>query len=147
MAVSDSEVVFGVVGYFAILTVLLATFGIGGPSVFVPDTTTVAEASGVDPTAIQASSGILCAGSIGLAFFTVGLSLIASAVTCGAFAFSIFAPDGSVTAFQYVFAFLGMFFQVVSFQLPVHPAINAIMVLPPSAALVYLGVRVIRGGG
>lgn len=147
MAVSDGEVVFAVVGYFAILTILLATFGIGGPSVFVPDATTVAEASGQDPSAIQATSGILCAGSIGLAFFTVGLSLVASAVSCSAFAFSVFAPDASVSAFTYVFAFMAMFFQVVSFQLPVHPAINAIMVMPPGAALVYLGIRVLRGGG
>lgn len=144
---ADSEVVFGIIGYFAILTILLATFGIGGPSVFIPDQGTVAEASGVDPTAVQASTGVLCAGSLGLAFFTLGLSLVASAVTCGAFAFSLFAPDASVGAFTYIFAFLGMFFQVVTFQLPIHPAINAIMVLPPSAALVYLAVRLMRGGG
>lgn len=144
---ADSEVVFGVIGYFVILTVLLATFNIAGPSVFIPDQGTVAEASGISSTAVQASTGVLCAGSIGLAFFTLGISLVASAVTCGTLAFSLFAPDAAVSAFSYIFAFLGMFFQVVSFQLPIHPALNAIMVLPPSAALVYLAVRLMRGGG
>lgn len=146
MAGTQAELLFGVLGYYIVATIILQMIGIGGPGVFIPGQADLAAASGND-LAAQATTGVLCAGSIGLAFFTVGLSLIASVFTCGSFAWSLFAPSSASDSFHYIFTFLFMFFQVLTFQLPLPAWLNAIIVLPGAAMLIYIGIKLVRGGG
>lgn len=148
---SQAELVFGVLGYYLVLTLILQMIGQAGPGVTIcPGGNSICDATNPTNTnhfAYQATTGVLCAGSIGLAFFTAGLSLIASIFTCGAFAWTVFAPSSSVDAFHYIFEFLAMFFQVLTFQLPIPTWMNALIVLPGAAMLIYIAVRLLRGGG
>lgn len=146
MAGTQAELLFGVLGYYIVATIILQMVGIAGPGVFIPGQSDLESASG-NTLAAQATTGVLCAGSIGLGFFTLGLSIIASIFTCGAFAWTVFAPQSAVDAFHYIFAFLYMFFQVLTFQLPLPIWLNAIIVLPGAAMLIYIGIKLLRGGG
>lgn len=148
---SEAELLFGTLGFYIVLAIILQMVGQAGPGVNIcPGGNAICDAtspSSLNHFAFQATTGVLCAGSIGLAFFTVGLSLIASIFTCGAFAWTIFAPSSAIDAFHYIFDFMAMFFQILTFQLPLPGWLNAIIVLPGAAMMIYIAIRLLRGGG
>lgn len=157
---SDVQTFAGITSYLVIVTFLI------GLSPLADGTTFIFGPEGFDPsadplkssTAFKASSGILCVGSLAttitVGIFTGGIGFLGFAavgLACGSFVYSIVPPSDSADSLDVllynVFSFIYVFWQLLTFQLPIGPILNALIVAPAAAPMVYMGIRVLRGGG
>lgn len=127
---NDGQIVLASLGYFIIVGTLLALSGIGGSSILIP--TNPADQSAED---VDQSFGEAVAECI-FTLFT----------DCSQDTESNFW-GALVAVVQFAFNFLGFFFQLLTFQLPLPAWLNAIIVLPPASAIIYVGMKFARGGG
>ena len=141
---SDGKLFFGVASYFIALTLLFGMNGQTTDSFFIGGNP-APTAGSPDTTLYSVASGILCAGSIALFFVTFGFAAIASLITCGTFISTFVAPDSTISAFQFAFSFLRVFFQLLTMKMPIPLPAYAFLVLAPAALMGYLGLKIIRG--
>lgn len=128
----DAEIVFGALGFFIIVGLLLGLSGLTGVSIEIPSS----------PTAEVDESGDV-------------QGWVATTVEC----LWTFYQDCSRSTVSRSFdaitdivgfglSALGFLFQLATFQLPEVPGVlNAIIVLPSAAALGFVGIKTIRGAG
>lgn len=159
---SESRMFFALTTYFIVLTFILgfSPYSNGANFVIATDdvlTSNNAASNGFSP-ATKITTGIICAGTIGVAailgFFTGGIGFIgvgALAVNCGVFGITLLAPSNvadSINVLAHnVFIFLTVFFELLTFQLAIPILMNILLVVPAAGTMMYLGVRVLRGGG
>lgn len=123
---SEVGYVVSSLGYFVIVGVLLSMAGIPDVGVQLPDITTGTDDS--DPGArVDCIRGFQWFCDLGS--FTINVVVAVSDVL------------------QYAAAFLFFFFQLLTYQLPIPFWLNSIIVLPPAIAMIYIGIRFVRGGG
>lgn len=120
------DLVFASLGYFVIVGILLGLSGIGGVLVALPEATTGTEQD--DPGA-RVECGFFFQWFCDLGSFTIHLVVTVADVL------------------TYAAAFIFFFFQLLTFQLPIPTWLNGIIVTPPAIALIYAGIRFVRGGG
>jgi len=127
--VNTSGIVVACTGYFLCLTLLLGMSGIAGNSFTVP--------AGIneDPDNAQQSFG----GAVVECIFTIFADCSQQTET---------ATFRAITdALGFAASYVGFFFQLITFQLPIPAVLTAIIVLPPGTGLAYVGIRMVRGGG
>lgn len=126
---SNAELVLGSFGFFLIAGVLLGLAGIGGVSIKIPS-------SPVDEDGASTQGFAMAVVECIFTFFT---NCTQSSVS------GFFSLISNVVSFaaSYLFFFL----QLLAFTLPIPAWLNAIIVLPPAIAMLYVGIRFVRGGG
>lgn len=126
---SEGHLVFGVLGFFIIVGTLLGLSGLAGSTIQIPS-----GQSGEDGGGNQSFTGAVIE-----CVFTLFSDCSQKTKTA---TFSLIS-DALAFAASYLF----FFFQLLTFQLPIPAWLNALLVLPPGAVMVYLGIRFVRGGG
>ena len=114
--------------YFLAVSLLLGLSGVAGPAVQVPD---------LDQTKHGKEQ------SFGEAVVECLFTLFTD---CDQRTESAFFTSLS-NAIVFAVNFIGFFFQLLTFQLPIPAFLNAIIVLPGATGLAYVGIRAARGGG
>lgn len=103
----------------------------------------------------KVGTGIACAAAGAAAILgaipSFGLSLGLAGVACGAFIFTALAPKTTAEAIgtfvNAVSDFLFVFFELITFQLPIPAFLNLLIIAPGASPVVYIGVKILRGGG
>lgn len=122
---SEAEIVVGSLGYFVIVGVLLGMAGVPGVSIQLPDPKT----GFGDDLGARVDCWDWAQWFCNIGSGTINLI------------------EGVYDVATYVIAFVFFFFQLLTYQLPIPPWLNSIIVLPPAIAMIYIGMRFTRGGG
>lgn len=127
---NDAQILFGSLGYFIIVGTLLGLSGVAGSTVIIPTNPAEQDEGSVDQ-------------SFGEAVVECIFTLFGD---CDQQTESSFWSTLSAVVI-FAFNFLGFFFQLLTFTLPIPVWLNAIIVLPPAVAVIYVGMKFVRGGG
>jgi hypothetical protein len=161
---SDARVFLGLTTYFIILTFILGLSPYNNGANFIIAPTDVTSGNGNSTAgsgfslATKVSTGILCAGTIAVAtvvgLVTGGLGFLGYAslgASCGGFILTLTAPsnvaDSINVLLHNVFVFMFVFFELLTFQLDIPLLMNVLLVVPAAGTMMYLGIRILRGGG
>ncbi len=126
---NTSSIVVSCTGYFLGLTLLLGMSGIAGNVFQVP--------AGVNENPNNANQSFV--GAVVECIFTLFGDCSEKTET---------ATFKAITdALSFAASYVGFFFQLITFQLPIPTVLTAIIVLPPATGLAYVGIRMVRGGG
>lgn len=126
---SEASLVFGVMGWFLVVGTLLGLSGIAGSTVAIPG----------DVSSQEGQTDQSFTGAVVECVFTFFQDCSQKTQT------RTFTAITDVLLFAA--SYLWFFFQLLTYQLPIPGWLNSIIVLPPAAMMVYVGIRFARGGG
>ena len=135
----ETEIVFGTLGMFLVVSILLGLSGLAGSSIEWPDSY-----DAQDGTVLQSktANAIECVGAILTPFLTyqdIG-EICQRTVETKVFGFF-------TDILVFAFSLATFFFQLATFQLELPAWLTAIIVGPPAIIMAYIGLRFARGGG
>lgn len=140
LVATQTDWLFGTLGVFILAGTLLGLSGITGSTIEIPDGVSEPVSSG-NPQGWLAgfTECLLTLPILGIDGFNVGADCKRETRTAA------FGVVSELLAFGVSYA--SFFFQLLTFQLPIPAVLNAMIVVPPAIANVYIGLRLGRGGG